>query len=54
VQEEVYHLREGSSLLFNASQPHCFYNETDAPATLLIVFQSESALDLARKRHLSE
>jgi transcriptional regulator with XRE-family HTH domain len=54
VQDEVYRMTEGSSLLFNATQPHCFYNETDAPATLIIVFQSGSGMDLARKRHLSD
>ena len=54
VQDEVYHMAEGSSLLFNATQPHCFHNAADVPATLIIVFQSENGMDLARKRHLSE
>lgn len=54
VQDEVYHMAEGSSLLFNATQPHCFHNAADIPATLIIVFQSENGMDLARKRHLSE
>jgi transcriptional regulator with XRE-family HTH domain len=54
VQDEVFQMREGSSLLFNATQPHCFYNEADGPATLIIVFQAGSGMDLARKRHLSD
>jgi transcriptional regulator with XRE-family HTH domain len=54
VGDEVYPMAEGSSLLLNATQPHCFYNESDAPATLIVVFQAESSLDLARKRHLSD
>ena len=40
--------------LFSAIQPHCFYNVADVPATLIIVFQSGSGMDLARKRHLSD
>jgi transcriptional regulator with XRE-family HTH domain len=54
VGDEVYRMAEGSSLLFEANQPHCFHNESEAPATLIVVFQAESSLDLARKRHLSE
>jgi transcriptional regulator with XRE-family HTH domain len=54
VQDEVYWMTAGTSLLFDATRPHCFYNGADAPATLVVVFQAGSALDLARKRHLSE
>lgn len=49
---EVYHLEAGSSLLFDASQPHAFCNPTENPAVVLLVFQAKGDLDVARQRHL--
>ena len=35
---EVYELEPGDSLLFDATQPHCFCNRSDTPIRFLIVF----------------
>lgn len=48
----VYRLEAGDSLLFQASQPHGFCNPATTSATLLLVFLSGEASDLARQRHL--
>ncbi|MCP4044826.1 MAG: cupin domain-containing protein [Gammaproteobacteria bacterium] len=39
IKEEEYRLEKGDSLLFLASQPHIYRNETSKAAQLLIVFQ---------------
>lgn len=39
VNEQEYTLEEGDSLLFLASQPHIYKNETDLMAQVLIIFQ---------------
>jgi transcriptional regulator with XRE-family HTH domain len=49
---EVYHLETGDSLLFEASQPHCFSNSSGAPALVLLVFQAQEGNQAARLRHL--
>lgn len=54
VGERVYRLTPGCSLLFEASQPHCFHNATEAPAHLIAVFfAGEGATHLGRQRHLA-
>lgn len=40
INEMVYHLAPGHSLLFEASQPHCFWNPNSSPAQLIFVFQA--------------
>lgn len=39
IKEQEYKLEKGDSLLFLASQPHIYRNETSKPAQLLIIFQ---------------
>jgi transcriptional regulator with XRE-family HTH domain len=39
IKDEEYKLEKGDSLLFLASQPHIYRNETSKPAQLLIIFQ---------------
>jgi transcriptional regulator with XRE-family HTH domain len=53
VGERVYDLHPGDSLLFEASQPHCFYNPSAGQARLLIVFLSGDTGHLARQRHMA-
>lgn len=53
IGDRIYHLERGDSLLFQATQPHCFCNTTEAGATILLVFQSAEDNHLARQRHLN-
>ena len=39
IREQEYHLEEGDSLLFLASQPHIYRNQSLKTAQILIVFQ---------------
>ena len=48
-----YHLTAGDSLLFAATQPHCFRNIGEHTGTLLFVFQTIEGSRLARQRHLA-
>lgn len=49
----IYQLEPGDTLLFDAMQPHCFCNLTDASAVILLVFQAAEDRHLARQRHLN-
>ncbi|MCA9981473.1 MAG: cupin domain-containing protein [Anaerolineales bacterium] len=51
VGETVYPLTPGCSLLFKASLPHCFFNDTAVDAQLLLVFLAEEDSYLARQLH---
>jgi transcriptional regulator with XRE-family HTH domain len=53
VNDRIYRLDAGCSLLFEAAQPHCFRNTTAAPAHLMVVFfAGGGARHLGRQRHL--
>jgi transcriptional regulator with XRE-family HTH domain len=52
VGSQTYHLEAGDSLLFEASQPHCFQNVSDSLAKVLLIFQAIDGGLLARQRHL--
>lgn len=52
VGDETYVLPAGHSLLFEATQPHCFCNLTTTPALLMIVFLSGRTSPLARRLHM--
>ena len=41
VGEQIYTLQPGDSLLFEASQPHCFHNPTDITASMMLIFQAD-------------
>ncbi len=49
---DVYEMDPGDSLLFEASQPHCFRNRTANEAVFLIIFQAGDETTIARRRHL--
>jgi len=51
VDDQVYHLEAGDSLLFEATQPHAYHNVSPVPAIVLIVFQAGQNHDLARQHH---
>jgi transcriptional regulator with XRE-family HTH domain len=52
VGDQRYELEVGDSLLFQATQPHCFHNGSGLPAVFLMVFQAGEHAHLARRRHL--
>jgi transcriptional regulator with XRE-family HTH domain len=49
---QVYCLESGDSLLFEATQPHCFWNIGGFPAQALLILQAIEGRYLARQRHL--
>jgi len=52
VGSEPFYLEPGDSLLFEATQPHCFRNTGDSLARILLIFQAMEGSHLARQRHL--
>lgn len=52
VDNQIFKLAPGYSLLFKASQPHCFHNLADRPARLIMVFLAGDLGHLARRLHL--
>jgi transcriptional regulator with XRE-family HTH domain len=52
VSGQTYHLEPGDSLLFEATQPHCFSNAGESPSKVLLIFQAADGSHLARRRHL--
>jgi len=52
VEDQMYILTPGDSLLLEATRPHSWRNRTRFPATVLLVFQATSESHLARQRHL--
>jgi len=51
-RESVVYLMPGDSLLFEATQAHCFRNIGEFPVTILLVFQATEGSHLARQYHL--
>ncbi len=43
VAGQAYRLGPGDSLIFQATQPHCFHNPTPEPARLILIFQAGGA-----------
>ena len=52
IGNQIYRLSPGDSLLFEATQPHCFLNTGTLSARMLLVFQAVEGGHLARQRHL--
>lgn len=52
IGSQLYALMPGDSLLFEATQPHCFRSIGESPATILLVFQAAEGSHLARQYHL--
>jgi transcriptional regulator with XRE-family HTH domain len=53
VGNQVFRMEVGDSLLFDATQPHCFRNTTQAQARFLIVLHAGEEQHFARQRHLA-
>lgn len=54
VHHEVYQLEAGDSLLFQATQPHCFNNAGTQSATLIMIFQTAAGSHLAAVEHSAQ
>jgi transcriptional regulator with XRE-family HTH domain len=52
VGENTFHLEQGDSLLFEATQQHAYHNATSEPATVLIIFLATHDRQLVRQLHL--
>ena len=52
IREQKYHLEEGDSLLFLASQPHIYRNQSSKAAQILIVFQPMVGQVMAHQHYL--
>lgn len=52
IENNSFRLTIGDSVLFEADQPHNYYNATKSPATILLVFQATQSKYLAQRRHL--
>ena len=52
VDDELYRLGPGDSLLLEATRPHFFRNTTSGRVIFLVVFQAIGDVDIGRQRHL--
>ena len=52
VGNQRFLLESGDSLLFEATQTHCWRNTTKTPATVITVFQAAQGNSRARQRHM--
>jgi transcriptional regulator with XRE-family HTH domain len=52
VDDELYRLKPGDSLLLEATSPHFFLNTAAVRATFLVIFQATGNADIGRQRHL--
>jgi quercetin dioxygenase-like cupin family protein len=52
IGSQFYTLQADSSLLFAATQPHCFHNTAGVPALLMVVFQASDSDHVAQQRHM--
>ena len=40
IDDQIFYLEQGDSLLFDATQQHAYHNPTHAPSTILLIFQA--------------
>lgn len=52
LHDQIYHLAAGDSLIFDATQPHCFCNNSTKPAQFVLVFNARGGGNLARQLHV--
>jgi transcriptional regulator with XRE-family HTH domain len=52
VGDRVFQLEGGDSLLFDATQPHAYRNQSQKPVTILMVFQTSRDRNLVQQLHL--
>ena len=54
VDNQIYKLTHGDSLLFEATRPHVFQNVGRGRVVLIVVFQASEELNLAKESHLNQ
>jgi len=52
IGNQIFHLDQGDSLLFDATQQHAYHNSSQAPTTMLIVFQASQDRHSVQQLHL--
>lgn len=52
VQDHIFRLGGGDSLLFDAKQPHAYRNQSSKPVTILMIFQATRDLQRVQQLHL--
>jgi transcriptional regulator with XRE-family HTH domain len=52
VEDRVFQLGGGDSLLFDAKQPHAYCNQSSRPVTMLMIFQAPRDLYRVQQLHL--
>jgi transcriptional regulator with XRE-family HTH domain len=52
IENRIFRLKQGDSLLFDAIQQHAYHNPTDKLATFLIVFQASTDRHLVQRLHM--
>lgn len=52
IGDRIYILESGDSLLFDATQPHAYYNATEKPCTFILIFQASSDRNHLQQLHM--
>jgi len=52
IGDRLFHLEQGDSLLFDATELHAYHNPSQQPATILMVFQTYRDRQLVQQLHL--
>lgn len=52
IEDQIYRLEQGDSLLFDATQNHAYQNVSDTPATVLLVFQAARDGQRVQRLHM--
>jgi transcriptional regulator with XRE-family HTH domain len=52
IGDRIFHLEEGDSLLFDATQCHAYNNSTQKPATVIMVYQVSRDQPLVQQLHM--
>ena len=52
VGDRIFQLEWGDSLLFDATQPHAYWNQSQKSVTILMVFQTSQDRNLVQQLHL--
>jgi transcriptional regulator with XRE-family HTH domain len=52
IGDRVFHLEPGDSLLFDATQYHAYRNQSRAPATILLIFQTSQDSHRVQRLHM--
>jgi quercetin dioxygenase-like cupin family protein len=54
ISDQAYYLEAGDSLMFQANQPHCWFNLGDEPARFLLIFHAVDEPQKWWQQHLNQ